>query len=104
MQEVTDKLLGEGVQLFSDAFAKLLTAIGKQTREAGAGRVNRLTYKLPEALGAAVKDALAEWRAQGKVRRLWGRDASLWSGRDEAQWLGWLFRCWLQSGPLEVQQ
>jgi transaldolase/glucose-6-phosphate isomerase len=27
---------------------------------------------------------------EGKVRRLWGRDASLWSGRDEAQWLGWL--------------
>ena len=28
--------------------------------------------------------------AQGKVRRLWARDASLWTGRDEAQWLGWL--------------
>ena len=37
-----------------------------------------------------MKGSLAEWRAQGKVRRLWGRDASLWSGRDEAQWLGWL--------------
>ena len=90
MKEVTEKLLIEGVQLFSDAFGKLLKAIEKQTREPGAGRLNRLTYKLPEALGTAVKDALAEWRAQGKVRRLWGRDASLWSGRDEAQWLGWL--------------
>ena len=26
----------------------------------------------------------------GKVRRLWGRDASLWSGTDEGSWLGWL--------------
>jgi transaldolase/glucose-6-phosphate isomerase len=24
------------------------------------------------------------------VRRIWARDASLWTGRDEAQWLGWL--------------
>jgi transaldolase/glucose-6-phosphate isomerase len=49
-----------------------------------------LTYTLAEPLAAAVQDSLAEWRAQGKVRRLWARDASLWSGRDEAQWLGWL--------------
>jgi transaldolase/glucose-6-phosphate isomerase len=24
------------------------------------------------------------------VRRIWARDASLWTGRDEAKWLGWL--------------
>jgi transaldolase / glucose-6-phosphate isomerase len=90
MKDVTDKLLVEGVQLFSDAFGKLLNAVEKQTREAGAGRLNRLTYTLPEPLAAAVKDSLTEWRAEGKVRKLWGRDASLWSGRDEAEWLGWL--------------
>jgi hypothetical protein len=37
-----------------------------------------------------VKGSLAELRAQGKVRKLWSRDASLWTGKDEAQWLGWL--------------
>ena len=42
MKEVTDKLLVEGVQLFSDAFGKLLKAVEKQTREPGAGRLNRL--------------------------------------------------------------
>ena len=90
IKDVTDKLLIEGVQLFSDAFGKLLNAVEKQVREPGSGRLNRLTYKLPDALVAAVKGSLAEWHAQHKVRRLWGRDASLWSGRDEAQWLGWL--------------
>src|SRR5215831_2113194 len=90
MKDVTDKLLIEGVQLFSDAFGKLLNAVEKQAREPGSGRLNRLTYKLPDALVAAVHDAMAEWHAQHRVRRLWGRDASLWSGRDEAQWLGWL--------------
>jgi transaldolase / glucose-6-phosphate isomerase len=90
MKDVTDKLLMEGVQLFSDAFTKLLKAVEKQTRETGAGRLNRLTYRLPEALALAVKDMLAEWRADSRIRKLWSRDASLWSGRDEAQWLGWL--------------
>jgi transaldolase / glucose-6-phosphate isomerase len=90
MRDVTDKLLIEGVQLFSEAFGKLLKAVEKQTKQAGAGSINRLTYTLPEPLAAAVKESLAEWGAEGKVRKLWARDASLWSGRDEAQWLGWL--------------
>jgi transaldolase / glucose-6-phosphate isomerase len=89
-KEVTDKLLIEGVQLFSDAFGKLLKAVEKQTRQAGAASLHRLTYTLPEPLAAAVKALLAEWGVENKVRRLWARDASLWSGRDEAHWLGWL--------------
>ena len=90
MRDVTDRLLAEGVQLFADAFAKLLKAVEKQSKEAGAGKVNRLTYRLPDSMATAVNRSLAEWRAQGKVRRLWARDASLWTGKDEAQWLGWL--------------
>ena len=81
---------GRAAHLFEDAFAKLLNAVETQSRDAGAGKINRLSYILPEPLAAAVKDALAEWRAQGKVRQLWGRDASLWTGKDEAHWLGWL--------------
>lgn len=33
---------------------------------------------------------MAEWHAHGKARKLWAWDASLWTGRDEGQWLGWL--------------
>jgi transaldolase / glucose-6-phosphate isomerase len=90
MREVTDRLLAEGVRLFADAFKKLLNAVEKQSRDAGAGKINRLTHKLPEPLAVAVKDSLADWHTHGKARRLWGRDASLWTGKDEAQWLGWL--------------
>jgi transaldolase/glucose-6-phosphate isomerase len=28
------------------------------------------------------------------VERIWGRDASLWTGADEAKWLGWLDEPW----------
>jgi transaldolase/glucose-6-phosphate isomerase len=90
LDDVTARLLAEGVQLFEDAFAKLLQAVEAQSKDTGAGRINLLTYTLPEPLTAAVNESLAEWRAQGKVRRLWSRDASLWTGKDEAHWLGWL--------------
>ncbi len=53
-------------------------------------RVSKQTYKLPEALATLVENNVDAWRASGKVRRLWQRDASLWTGTDEANWLGWL--------------
>ena len=90
IEEVTDRLLVEGVQIFSDAFGKLLNAVDKQRDRTAVRRPARLTWSLPEPVAAAVNDSLAEWRAHAKVRRLWARDASLWTGRDEAQWLGWL--------------
>jgi transaldolase/glucose-6-phosphate isomerase len=53
-------------------------------------RVSKQTYKLPETLANLVEDNIDDWRAAGKVRRLWQHDASLWTGTDEANWLGWL--------------
>ena len=55
-------------------------------------QLNQQTYILPDHLGAAVNYTLREWQSGGKVRRLWERDSTLWSGRDEHNWLGWLDR------------
>jgi glucose-6-phosphate isomerase len=52
--------------------------------------LSRLKSSLPESLAAAVKTTIGDWKAGGKVQRLWQRDASLWTGDDEANWLGWL--------------
>jgi transaldolase/glucose-6-phosphate isomerase len=52
--------------------------------------VNRLAYKLPKDLDAAVKASLDDWKNNNKVGRLWQKDASLWSNTDEGNWLGWL--------------
>ncbi len=90
MTEVTAKLLDEGVRLFAEPFAKLLTAVADKAQAAKPAKINRLTYKLPEDLASAVQTTLAEWREHDKVRRLWARDASLWTNTDESQWLGWL--------------
>ncbi len=52
--------------------------------------MSRLKTSLPESLATAVKATIADWQSGGKVKRLWDRDASLWTGSDEANWLGWL--------------
>jgi len=52
--------------------------------------VSRLKTSLPESLASAVKTSIAEWQSGGEMKRLWDRDASLWTGSDESNWLGWL--------------
>jgi transaldolase / glucose-6-phosphate isomerase len=90
MKTVTDKLTNDAVQLFNDAFDKLLIAVEKSTKSQITPKINQQTYTAPASLAAALKTAIDDWRAGGKVRRLWQRDASLWTGSDEANWLGWL--------------
>jgi transaldolase/glucose-6-phosphate isomerase len=90
MKEVTAKLLTEGVTLFAEAFDKLLTAVAERDQGPGAAKINRLTWKLPEDLARSVTATLKDWKKTGKVQKLWARDASLWTGTDEGQWLGWL--------------
>jgi transaldolase/glucose-6-phosphate isomerase len=52
--------------------------------------LSRLKTSLPETLATAVKATIGDWQAGNKMQRLWHRDASLWTGDDEANWLGWL--------------
>src|SRR5262249_4821114 len=54
MKDVTAKLLTEGLELFSEAFEKLLEAVQKQRTSGCAAAIDRLSYKLPEDLEKAV--------------------------------------------------
>jgi transaldolase/glucose-6-phosphate isomerase len=86
---ITDKLTDDGVRLFEEAFDKLLAAVEKN-QSGAAPKIGQQSYKLPDALAKAVTQSISDWRAYGKVRRVWQHDASLWTNTDEAQWLGWL--------------
>lgn len=46
--------------------------------------------RLPDDLAGPADEAFADWASRDGTRRIWDRDASLWTGRDEAKWLGWL--------------
>jgi len=45
---------------------------------------------LPPDLSRALEAALADWERDRGTARLWARDASLWTGADEARRMGWL--------------
>ena len=87
---VTSKLVEDGVRLFADAADQLYAAVQTKRRTVLGSKLNAMSYKLPEELDKDVQAALEDWRKEGKVRRLWAADASLWTETDEANWLGWL--------------
>ncbi len=64
--------------------------------------LNSQRYMLPEKLEGLVKASLDDWKKNDKVRRLWQRDATVWTGSDEGQWLGWLDITEKQLAQLEV--
>ena len=52
--------------------------------------VDSQTCSLPADIHAQVEAAIEDFKINGKMRRLWAKDASLWTGEDESSWLGWL--------------
>jgi glucose-6-phosphate isomerase len=69
-----------------------------EPRKEGETVLGRMSLALPEEYASEVEATLDEWQQGDKIRRLWARDASLWSGSDEADWLGWLWITEVQLG------
>jgi len=90
IEEVAAGLVADGVRQFSDDFDRLLGAVARKRTAVLGERLDRQTHALAPESERAVAAALEAWRHDGNIRRLWARDASLWTGADEADWLGWL--------------
>jgi len=88
--QVTLKLVNDAVGLFVDAADQLYASVQKKRQMVLGSKQNSMSYKIPADLETDVKAAIEDWRKEGKVRRLWAGDNSLWTGADEANWLGWL--------------
>ena len=89
LDKITADLVVQGVKLFAEPFDKLLNTVDPKCK-LPLGPVNPMTYSLAYEEAEAVHAAIENWSIGGKTRRLWARDASLWTGADEGQWLGWL--------------
>jgi transaldolase/glucose-6-phosphate isomerase len=91
LKEVTEELVKDGVQQFADAFDKLFGAIARCRHALLEGGRTGLEIEpgSPE-MKAAFDAEMEAWRKDGRIRRLWAGDKSLWTGTDEDKWVGWL--------------
>jgi transaldolase/glucose-6-phosphate isomerase len=64
--------------------------------------LNSLNFVLPDHIQRDVDTEAAEWDHNGKVARLWAKDATLWTGEDEGQWLDWLDVIELESARIQI--
>ncbi len=90
LDEITEELVKDGVKLFADAADKLYGAVAHKRATVLGTAINRQQFALGDGLGKAVAKSTEDWRASAKIRRLWQRDKSVWTGTDENNWLGWL--------------
>jgi transaldolase / glucose-6-phosphate isomerase len=90
LDRITADLVKDGVKLFADAADKLYGAVAHK-RAAVLGRsIDPQEIAVSASMAKAIGKSSESWRASAKVRRLWQKDKSVWTGDDENKWLGWL--------------
>ena len=90
LDAITDDLLAKGLLAFEASMDQLLATVARARRSARGGTLNRTKVSLPADLADAAASAGKAWSDAGNTEKLWNKDASLWTGGDEARWLGWL--------------
>src|SRR5467141_1434653 len=90
LDAITADLVKDGVKLFADAADRLYGAVAHKRATVLGHDIDRQQLTLGSGLGKAVEKNTEDWRASGKIRRLWQRHNSVWTGTDEGKWLGWL--------------
>ena len=90
LDAITAELVKDGVRLFADSADKLYGAVAHKRTAVLGGAIGRQHLALPGALGSSVAQDAEDWRVFAKIRRLWQRDRTVWTGTDEDKWLGWL--------------
>jgi transaldolase/glucose-6-phosphate isomerase len=90
LDAITAELVVDGVKLFADAADKLYGAVAHKRATSLGGGIDAQKFSFSDGLGKAVAKSTEEWRASATIRRLWGKDKSVWTGDDENKWLGWL--------------
>ena len=90
LDAITADLVKDGVRLFADAADKLYGAVAHKRATVLGGGLDGQKLTLGADIEKAVAKHSEEWRASAKIRRLWHKDKSVWTGDDENKWLGWL--------------
>ena len=93
LDEVTQKLLDDGIDLFAQAMEGLIAGVDDRREGIVIGRPPSVSSVIPDSLEPAIAATLERAHAEDVVRRIWRKDDTLWGdpGQPEvANRLGWL--------------
>src|SRR4051812_20110259 len=93
MNDVTDKLLRDGVRLFEVAMEKLIAGVESKREAVVTGRPTTFESLIPDELEPAIAQRVQQATQDQVARRIWQRDESLWGGPgvpEIGNRLGWL--------------
>jgi transaldolase / glucose-6-phosphate isomerase len=93
MNDVTDKLLRDGIAKFIEPFDALIESIESTREGIVTGRPPTIQTSIPDELEPAIAKRVEQARSEQVASRLWKHDESLWGGPgvpEIANRLGWL--------------
>jgi glucose-6-phosphate isomerase len=93
MDDVTDKLLREGVDAFVTPMEKLLAGVEAKREAICTGRPETIDSSLPDELEPMIAELVARAERERVARRIWSKDDTLWGEAGQAEVadrLGWL--------------
>ncbi|MEA2351835.1 MAG: transaldolase / glucose-6-phosphate isomerase [Thermoleophilaceae bacterium] len=92
MDDVTDQLLREGVELFEVALDKLLAGVESKREAVITGKPDTIESVMPDDLEPAIAERVRKAAEEDVARRIWKKDPTLWGGPgpEIGDRLGWL--------------
>jgi transaldolase/glucose-6-phosphate isomerase len=93
MDDVTDQLLREGIEIFEKSLDKLIAGIESKREAVITGRPTTFESNIPDAYEPRIAERVRRAADEHVARRIWAKDATLWApaGTPEvADRLGWL--------------
>src|SRR5436305_439731 len=92
IDDVTDKLLRDGVDLFVHALDKLLAGVESKRETVTTGRPQTFESSIPHDLEPAIAERVRKAAQEDVARRVWRKDETLWGGPgpEIGNRLGWL--------------
>src|SRR3954467_2441858 len=93
LDDVTDKLLRDGVRLFEVAMEKLIAGVESKREAVVTGRPTTFESLIPDELEPAIAQRVQQAVEEQVARRIWQKDESLWGGPgvpEIGNRLGWL--------------
>jgi transaldolase / glucose-6-phosphate isomerase len=93
LDDVTDKLLRDGVKVFEVAMDKLIAGVESRREAVVTGRPTTFESLIPDELEPAIAQRVQRATEENVARRVWRKDESLWGGPgvpEIGDRLGWL--------------